>query len=112
MKGKCAKCGEIKDIEFKMMPSEWESRTGHNPTDEQWEKINAVYMNHPMLSEDFGKDELAYLYNIGGMKIINGMFKTVQDIQRKEAEIKTAERDLEKLQATLELKKKYYWGEY
>ena len=67
-------------------------------------KINAVYVDHPSIHDVDGKKQIALIYTCGGMKVIDDMYKRViatrnlfSEVARIEAEIKNicADRDKE-----------------
>ena len=42
-------------------------------TPEEWETVHTVYQFHPMISEINGKDQIANIYKIGGIGLIQSM---------------------------------------
>ncbi len=49
-------------------------------TTDDWHKISTVYIWHPMISNTKGKSEIAALYNVGNMGIINDMLPTAEEL--------------------------------
>ena len=84
-----------------MQKTEFENIVGDEVTDGDYEKIEAVYMWHPAISETDGKKQIADLYNMGGMGIISDMLPVA-------AQVRSMENEIERLQAEIgEIKKRY-----
>lgn len=66
-----------------------------NETD--WDIISTVYAYHPIISNVNGKDELAALYNQGGLGLLQDMYNTANAIQLNEMAIQKASVDLENM---------------
>ena len=59
-----------------MMKEEFEELIGKKVTEQEYDDIETVYTFYPTLSEVEGKNQIAYLYRIHGMRIINDMLPT------------------------------------
>lgn len=74
-----------------MLKREFEELTGVTVTEEQYETIEFVYMNHPAIDH---KTQIAEIYTAGGMQVIidmvntaaraNQLQQTLKDIKKKE----------------------------
>ncbi len=84
-----------------MTKQEFEELLGQNvkrPTDSEYAKIEKVYTYHPSISNVGGKQQIATLYAIGGMRLILDMLETAKIAQSYEDEIRTARVNLQKLE--------------
>jgi hypothetical protein len=84
-----------------MNREEWIENTGYQPTQEEWEVIQAVYTFHPSISNANGKREIALIYRTCGMGIIFDMLGTAKTCQRLEMEADSADRDADRLSREL-----------
>lgn len=57
-----------------MMQHEFESRILGTVSPDDWEVIEHVYMWHPSIDDVKGKDQIAQLYLLGGMGLIQDMY--------------------------------------
>lgn len=69
-----------------MTKKEFEERVGITVSDEKWDKIEFVYTWHPSISNIYGKDEIAQVYKIGGMRLIMDMIPTAKEWKKLEDE--------------------------
>lgn len=69
-----------------MTKKEFEERVGTTVSDEMWKKIEFVYTWHPAISNIYGKDEIAQLYKIGGMRLMMDMIPAAKEWKRLEDE--------------------------
>lgn len=67
------------------------------PTDKQYKDIEYVYTWHPSIDEVNGKDQIAKLWDIGGIRIIMDMKPTAEKEQLLEHQIALAEAQVQKL---------------
>lgn len=67
------------------------------PTDKQYEDIEYVYTWHPSIDEVNGKDQIAKLWDIGGIRIIMDMKPAAEKAQVLEHQIALAEAQVQKL---------------
>lgn len=67
------------------------------PTDKQYADIEYVYTWHPSIDEVEGKDQIAKLWDIGGIRIIMDMKPTAEKAQALEHKIAIAEAQVQKL---------------
>ena len=67
--------------------------------EEDWDIISTVYAYHPMISDVNGKDEIAALYNKGGLGILIDMFGTADTLRLHEGNIQKNIVALENLEA-------------
>lgn len=58
-----------------MMKHEFEERVGGEISDQNYEIIETVYTWHPAINEVGGKDQIATLYETGGMPLIKSMLE-------------------------------------
>ena len=59
-----------------MLKSEFETLIGKEVTDEEYEFVNYVYMNHPAISD---KHQICDIYNAGGLRVIADMCRTANE---------------------------------
>ena len=71
------------------------------PTVEQYSEIEYVYTWHPSIDEVTGKDQIANLWDIGGIRLIRDMKPTAEKAQSLEHEIAIAEAQVQKLRSAL-----------
>ena len=84
------------------MQSEFEERIGKRIESADYAVIEYVYMNHPVIDNVKGKQQMADLYKIGGMAIIKDMVKTAKTAEAIERKIRDLESDLNALKGELE----------
>jgi signal recognition particle GTPase len=61
-----------------MTKQEFESRITKPITDGDYAKVEMVYIFHPSIDCNKGKDEIAQLYNMFGMRVIIDMIPTAE----------------------------------
>ena len=61
-----------------MMKSEFEKILGHEVTPRDYNLIEFVYNFHPSIPETGGKETIAKLYEIGGVRLIKDMLPTAR----------------------------------
>lgn len=71
------------------------------PTFEQYEEIQYVYTWHPSINEVTGKDQIAKLWDVGGIRLIRDMKSTAEKAQALEHQIAIAEAKVQKLRSAL-----------
>ena len=87
-----------------MTKQEFEQRINSTVCESDYDIIEYVYNFHPSIDEVHGKDDIANIYKIGGMRIIRDMEKTAKiaesiylyrrKIQDKLSQLKDIEDDL------------------
>lgn len=89
-----------------MTKHEFEEHLGSTVSDKNYTLIEYIYTHHPAISETAGKKQIADLYKLGGMGIMNAMYNEAKDEEERENKrfsIRSAIRDLEaQLQSSLE----------
>ena len=60
------------------MKSEFQERINRPITDSDYEIVEMVYTWHPSIDPHKGKDQIAYLYDNFGMRIIRDMVPTAE----------------------------------
>ena len=71
------------------------------PTDKQYKEIEYVYTWHPSINEVNGKDQIAKLWDVGGIRLIRDMKSTAEKAQALEDQIAIAEAKVQKLRNAL-----------
>lgn len=61
-----------------MNKQEFEQRAGKTVSDRDYKVIELVYTWHPAISETEGKDQIAAIFNAGGMSVIQDMVETAE----------------------------------
>ena len=74
------------------------ARLQREVTDAEYAEIEFVYNWHPSISNTEGKDQIAYLYNTFGMRIIRDMMPTAKKAKELDSEILATKHRLEELQ--------------
>ena len=69
------------------------------PTIQQYSEVEYVYTWHPCIDEVTGKDRIAKLWDIGGIRLIRDMMPTAQKAQMLEHKIALAEAQIQKIQS-------------
>jgi len=80
-----------------MTRQEFESRTSRPVSDSDYKKIEFVYTYHPSISDTKGKDEIAQLFNMFGMRIIMDMIPTAEKAKELEDKIMATKSQLARL---------------
>ena len=84
-----------------MMQSEFEKLIGKRIESDDYRVIEYVYMNHPVIDDVKGKQQMADLYKIGGMSIIKDMVKTAKLAASIERKIRDLESEYNALKGEL-----------
>lgn len=71
------------------------------PTFEQYEEIQYVYTWYPSIDEVTGKDQIAKLWDVGGIRLIRDMKATAEKAQALEHQIAIADAKVQKLRNAL-----------
>lgn len=76
-----------------MNKQEFEQRAGKTVSDKDYKVVELVYTWHPVISETEGKDQIAAIFNAGGMSVIQDMMETAEmameiDSERRKLEAK------------------------
>ena len=69
------------------------------PTPEQYSEIEYVYTWHPCINEVTGKDQIATLWDVGGIRLIRDMMPTAQKAEALEHQIALAKAQVQKIQS-------------
>lgn len=80
-----------------MMKEEFEKRIGKTVSTDEYRKFEYVYMFHPLLEDVGGKDQIASLYLIGGMRLINDMMPTAEKAEILSGQIQETRATLDRL---------------
>ena len=80
-----------------MMKAEFEKRIGKTVSANDYRKIEYVYMFHPLLDDVGGKDQIASLYLIGGMRLISDMMPTAEKAEMLSNQIQETRATLDRL---------------
>lgn len=83
------------------MQSEFEKLVGKRVESADYKVIEYVYMNHPVIDNVTGKQQIADLYKIGGMAVIKGMVPIAKRAECIERKIRDLESDLNALKGEL-----------
>ena len=67
-----------------MMKHEFEELVGYPVSNDDYKVIEMVYMYHPAIREYGGKDQIATLYKICGMPLINSMVQEAKEAMEDE----------------------------
>ncbi len=73
-----------------MMKEEFEERIGGEVRQSDYDVIEYVYTWHPAISNTEGKDQIAQIYQIGGMAIVLDMLETAEAAADLEKEMREA----------------------
>lgn len=85
-----------------MTKQEFEQRLGKQVNSADYSIIEYVYNFHPSIGEIGGKDQMASLYKIGGMRLIRDMLPTAQKAEKLEADMRQARTMFETLKKQYE----------
>lgn len=80
-----------------MTKQEFEERINATISPLDYSVIEYVYMFHPAISETNGKNQIAKIYEIGGMRLIKDMVSTAKTGDRLDSEIMKAKARLDYL---------------
>lgn len=86
-----------------MMKHEFEERVGGTISDNSYAIIEKVYTWHPAISDTDGKDQIATLYKLGGMPMINSMVEAAEIMQDLDRERQQARIRLENVNRRIDL---------
>lgn len=86
-----------------MTKQEFESRleAGKTVTGGQYKIIEYVYMYHPAIDEVHGKDQIASLYNMFGMTVINDMMPRARRMEQLEKDLSDIKERLDEIKKRL-----------
>lgn len=85
-----------------MMKHEFEERVGGEISDQNYEIIETVYTWHPAINEVGGKDQIATLYETGGMPLIKSMLEAANIMMDLDKERRQAMRRMEEIRRRIE----------
>ena len=85
-----------------MMKHEFEERVGGEISDQNYEIIETVYTWHPAINEVGGKDQIAALYETGGMPLIKSMLEAANIMMDLDKERRQAMRRMEEIRRRIE----------
>lgn len=80
-----------------MTKEEFTSRARKPITDSDYKKVEKVYTFHPSIDPNNGKDQIAYLYDTFGMRIIEDMIPTAERAAELDDQIRRARIELDRL---------------
>lgn len=94
-----------------MTKQEFENRLedGKTVTREQYKVIEYVYMYHPAIDAVRGKDQIASLYNMFGMAVINDMYPRAARAEKVEKALIAARSEVVELTRLLDWLKAGEW---
>lgn len=84
-----------------MTREEFNSRVSSPVSAEQYRTIEYVYQHHPVIDAVKGKDQIAQLWEIGGVRIMLDMLPTAQQAADLESAIADTRRSLADLEEQL-----------
>lgn len=91
-----------------MTKQEFEELYGKEVGKTQYDVIEEVYTFHPIIKNVGGKEQIATLYKMGGMRLMYDMLPTAREAKRFENELSITRSKLAELQANYdELKRGY-----
>ena len=85
-----------------MMKHECEERVGGEISDQNYEIIETVYTWHPAINGVGGKDQIATLYETGGMPLIKSMLEAANIMMDLDKERRQAMRRMEEIRRRIE----------
>lgn len=80
-----------------MMKEEFESRIGREVSSNEYEEIEYVYTWHPAISSTEGKDQIAAIFNAGGMVVIRSMKEAAEMAEVLDNELRAEMAKVERL---------------
>lgn len=86
-----------------MMKHEFEKRVGVEISDQSYKIIETVYNWHPAINEVGGKDQIAALYDTGGMPLIKSMLEVSHIMMELERERQQAMRHMEEIKRRIKV---------
>lgn len=91
-----------------MTKQEFEERIGGTVSASRYDLIEEVYNFHPSIDNVKGKDEIAKIYTMFGMRLIYDMLPTAREAKRIDNDLAIYRSKIEELQAAYdELKRGY-----
>lgn len=90
-----------------MTKQEFESRleAGKTVTGGQYKIIEYVYMYYPAIDEVHGKDQLASLYNMFGMTVINDMMPRARRMEQLEKDYFDTKKRMDEIEKEIKMLK-------
>ena len=85
-----------------MTKDEFESRIGREVSASEYEEIEYVYAWHPAIKNVEGKDQIAAIFNAGGMMVIRSMKEAAALAETVEEEMRAEMRKVERLKERLQ----------
>ena len=85
-----------------MMKQEFEQLIGKEVSNADYQVINHVYTFHTAISETDGKQQIAGLYNLGGMPLIKSMVECADIMQDLETELFKVKGKLKSIESRIE----------
>lgn len=85
-----------------MTKDEFESRIGREVSASEYEEIEYVYTWHPAIKNVEGKDQIAAIFNVGGMMVIRSMKEAAAMAETVEEELRAELRKVERLKERLQ----------
>lgn len=85
-----------------MMKEEFESRIGRGVSEAEYKEIEYVYTWHPAISDTEGKDQVAAIFNVGGMVVIRSMKEAAIMGERLENELRAEMLKVERLKSRIQ----------
>lgn len=85
-----------------MMKCEFEAIAKTPITNENYKKLETVYTYHPSISATQGKQQIAYLYDNFGMRMIEDMLPTAKKAQELQEAIRCKRMEIEMMTAEYE----------
>lgn len=81
-----------------MTKQEFETRANTKVIHADYEIIEYVYTFHPAIDEVKGKDQIAELYNLGGMRLMKDMVPTAKKMEQYEGQRRALQLELQDLE--------------
>ena len=85
-----------------MMEDEFESRIGREVSSSEYKEVEYVYTWHPAITDVEGKDQIAAIFNAGGMMVIRSMKEAAAMAETIEEEMRAELRKVERLKERLQ----------
>lgn len=85
-----------------MTKDEFESRIGREVSASEYAEIEYVYAWHPAIKNVEGKDQIAAIFNAGGMMVIRSMKEAAAMAETVEEELRAELRKVERLKGRLQ----------
>ena len=84
-----------------MMKHEFENLVGKEVTTKEYDIIETVYVNYPGIHHTTGKEQVAELYKVFGLRIFEDMLPRAEKVNELEIQIRTKESQLKDLRQEL-----------